>query len=66
MTGTTPDRAQLSFVRINAAGDDLEAVPDAEDPDDALAGPVVGVHDEDPEHGAAAVGGGVDGLGGGS
>lgn len=27
MTGTTPDRAQLSFVRINAAGDDLEAVP---------------------------------------
>lgn len=27
MTGTTPDRAQLSFVRINATGDDLEAVP---------------------------------------
>ena len=26
MTGTTPDRAQLSFVRITAAGDDLEAV----------------------------------------
>jgi hypothetical protein len=26
MTGTTPVRAQLSFVRINAAGDDLEAV----------------------------------------
>jgi len=27
MTGTTPNRAQLSFVRINGAGDDLEAVP---------------------------------------
>jgi hypothetical protein len=27
MTGTTPNRAQLSFVRITAAGDDLEAVP---------------------------------------
>ncbi len=27
ITGTTPNRAQLSFVRINAAGDDLEAVP---------------------------------------
>lgn len=27
MTGTTPVRAQLSFVRINAAGDDLEACP---------------------------------------
>lgn len=27
MTGTTPDRAQLSFVRLNATGDDLEAVP---------------------------------------
>jgi hypothetical protein len=27
MSGTTPNRAQLSFVRINAAGDDLEAVP---------------------------------------
>jgi len=27
MTGTTPNRAQLSFVRINAAGDDLEACP---------------------------------------
>lgn len=27
MTGTTPNRAQLSFVRINSAGDDLEAVP---------------------------------------
>lgn len=27
MTGTTPNRAQLSFVRINAAGDDLEVVP---------------------------------------
>lgn len=27
MTGTTPNRAQLSFVRINATGDDLEAVP---------------------------------------
>jgi hypothetical protein len=27
LTGTTPNRAQLSFVRINAAGDDLEAVP---------------------------------------
>lgn len=30
MTGTTPNRAQLSFVRINAAGDDLEAVPFAD------------------------------------
>lgn len=30
MTGTTPNRAQLSFVRINAAGDDLEAVPVAD------------------------------------
>lgn len=30
MTGSTPDRAQLSFVRINAAGDDLEAVPVAD------------------------------------
>ena len=30
MTGTTPNRAQLSFVRINAAGDDLEAVPAAD------------------------------------
>ena len=27
LTGTTPNRAQLSFVRINATGDDLEAVP---------------------------------------
>ena len=27
MTGTTPARAQLSFVRINATGDDLEAAP---------------------------------------
>lgn len=27
MTGTTPNRAQLSFVRINAAGNDLEACP---------------------------------------
>jgi hypothetical protein len=27
MTGTTPDRAQLSYVRISAAGDDLESVP---------------------------------------
>lgn len=27
MTGTTPNRAQLSFVRVNAAGDDLEACP---------------------------------------
>jgi hypothetical protein len=27
MTGTTPNRAQLSFVRINSDGDDLEAVP---------------------------------------
>jgi hypothetical protein len=27
MTGTTPNRAQLSFVRINSAGDDLEACP---------------------------------------
>jgi len=30
LTGTTPNRAQLSFVRINAAGDDLEAVPAAD------------------------------------
>lgn len=30
MTGTTPDRAQLSFVRINSAGDDLEACPVAD------------------------------------
>jgi hypothetical protein len=27
MTGTTPVRAQLSFVRVNATGDDLEACP---------------------------------------
>jgi hypothetical protein len=27
MTGTTPNRAQISFVRINATGDDIEAVP---------------------------------------
>ncbi len=26
MTGTTPNRAQLSFVKVNATGDDLEAV----------------------------------------
>lgn len=30
MTGTTPVRAQLSFVRINATGDDLEACPFAD------------------------------------
>ncbi len=30
MTGTTPNRAQLTFVRINAAGDDLELVPGAD------------------------------------
>ncbi len=30
MTGTTPNRAQLSFVRINSAGDDLELVPGAD------------------------------------
>lgn len=30
MTGTTPNRAQLSFVRVNAAGNDLEAVPVAD------------------------------------
>lgn len=30
MTGSTPSRAQLSFVRINATGDDLEAVPFAD------------------------------------
>lgn len=30
MTGTTPNRAQLSFVRINAAGDDLEYVPSSD------------------------------------
>jgi hypothetical protein len=27
MTGTTPNRAQISYVRINSAGDDLEVVP---------------------------------------
>jgi hypothetical protein len=27
MTGTTPNRAMISFVRLNAAGDDLERVP---------------------------------------
>lgn len=27
ITDTTPDRVQISFVRINATGDDLEAVP---------------------------------------
>lgn len=30
LSATTPDRAQLSFVRINSAGDDLEAVPAAD------------------------------------
>lgn len=30
LTGTTPNRAQLSFVRINSVGDDLEAVPVAD------------------------------------
>jgi len=30
MTGTTPNRAMLSFVRINAAGDDLEIVPSSD------------------------------------
>jgi len=30
LTGTTPNRAQLSFVRINSTGDDLEAVPAAD------------------------------------
>ena len=30
MTGTTPVRAQLSFVRLNATGDDLEACPIAD------------------------------------
>jgi hypothetical protein len=30
ITDTTPDRVQLSFVRINATGDDLEAVPFAD------------------------------------
>lgn len=30
MTGTTPTRAQLSFVRINSTGDALEAVPAAD------------------------------------
>jgi hypothetical protein len=29
LTGTTPNRAMLSFVRINATGDDLEIVPAA-------------------------------------
>lgn len=36
LTGTTPNRAQLSFVRINATGDALEAVPFAD-----IAGKVV-------------------------
>jgi len=30
MTGTTPNRAQISFVRVTAAGDDLEACPVAD------------------------------------
>jgi hypothetical protein len=30
LTGVTPNRAQLSFVRLNAAGTDLEAVPVAD------------------------------------
>ena len=30
LTGSTPNRAQLSFVRLTAAGDDLEAVPAAD------------------------------------
>jgi len=30
MTGTTPNRAQISYVRINATGDDLEVVPAAD------------------------------------
>lgn len=30
MTGSSPNRAQLSFVRLNSAGDDLEAVPNAD------------------------------------
>jgi hypothetical protein len=30
ITDTTPDRVQISFVRINATGDDLEAVPVAD------------------------------------
>jgi len=30
LTGTTPVRAQISYVRINAAGSDLEAVPVAD------------------------------------
>jgi hypothetical protein len=30
MTGTTPNRAQLSFVRLNATGDDLEFCPSAD------------------------------------
>ncbi len=30
ITTTTPNRVQLSFVRLNAAGDDLEAVPFAD------------------------------------
>lgn len=30
ITDTTPNRVQLSFVRINSAGDDLEAVPAAD------------------------------------
>jgi len=36
ITGTTPNRVQLSFVRINATGDGLEAVPVAD-----IAGKVV-------------------------
>lgn len=30
MTGTTPDRAQISYVRLNAGGNDLEACPAAD------------------------------------
>jgi hypothetical protein len=30
LTGVTPNRAQLSFVRLNSAGSDLEAVPNAD------------------------------------
>jgi hypothetical protein len=30
LTGTTPNRAQISFVRLTAAGDDLEACPVAD------------------------------------
>ena len=60
-------RARLDR-RIDVAGrpDDVEPVPDAQDPGHALARPVVGVDDEDAEGARhAEVVGGVVGLVGG-